>query len=188
MAVAVDDIVAADGSSDEPTAWDQADLDRLTVLVQDAVGYDIARGDRVTVVNTPFLKLEPEPIPEVQPQLWEQAWFWTTVKMVLGVLAFIIVVFMVLRPTMRRLTENSRKIKALEIKHQEALNAVNEVAAGAEATISPDGEVRITGSSKNLLPSPQDGLDEHIDLVKNMIDENPERVAQVIQGWTKAGD
>ena len=104
--------------------------------------------------------------------------------MVLGVLAFIVVVFMVLRPTMKGLTENSRRIKELEAKHQEALNAVNEVAAGAQATIGDDGRVTLTGASKNLLPSPKDSLDEQISMVKTMIDSDPDRVAQVIKGWT----
>lgn len=185
VAVAIDDLEPTSGSEGEGvTAWDQADIDRLSVLVQNAVGFDVTRGDRVTVVNTPFLREEPEPIPEIVAELWEEPWFWTAVKMVLGVLAFIIVVFMVLRPTMKRLTENSKKIKELEMKHRDALNAVNEVAAGAEATISPDGQVTLTGGGKNLLPSPDDNLDEKIDLVKNMVSEDPDRVAQVIQGWT----
>lgn len=190
VAVAVDDLSAesGDGAETEKTPWDQADLDRLTVLVQNAVGFDAARGDRVTVINTPFLRELPEPIPVVEPTLMEQPWFWTSVKMALGVLAFIVVIFMVLRPTMRRLTENSKKIKELEVKHQQALNAVNEVAAGAEAKISPEGEVTLTGASKNLLPSPEDHLDDQIDMVKSMVNEDPDRVAQVIQGWAERGE
>ena len=188
VAVAIDDLKAgAPAEGEEPgngkVAWPQADLDRLSALVQNAVGYDASRGDRVSVINTPFLREEIEPLPQVVPKMWEQAWFWSALKMALGVLAFIIVIFMVLRPTMKRLTENSSKIKDLEMRHQQALNAVNEVAAGGEATISADGQVTLTGAAKNLLPSPEDRLDDQISMVKNMVSEDPDRVAQVIQGW-----
>ncbi|NNL56592.1 MAG: flagellar M-ring protein FliF [Pseudomonadales bacterium] len=188
VAVAVDDLKAtasedAEVSAGAKVAWPAADLERLTALVQNAVGFDASRGDRVSVINTPFLREEIEPLPEVVPKMWEQAWFWNALKMALGVLAFIIVIFMVLRPTMKRLTENSKKIKELELRHQQALDAVNEVAAGGEATISADGEVTLTGASKNLLPSPADRLDDQITMVKDMVNEDPDRVAQVIQGW-----
>ncbi|NNC55323.1 MAG: flagellar basal body M-ring protein FliF, partial [Pseudomonadales bacterium] len=165
------------------TGWTQDELDRLTALVQNAVGYDAARGDRVSVINTPFLVPDPEPLPEVEVKMWEQPWFWNIVRTVLGVLAFIIIVFMVLRPTMRRLTENSQKIKELEIRHQAALNAVNEVAAGGEATISPDGDVTLTGASKNLLGGPGEKFAEVENQVRTLVDQDPARAAQVLQGW-----
>lgn len=188
VAVAVDDRpLAADGEEDNENtvtaeAWSQEDLDRLSVLVQNAVGYDDTRGDRVSVINTPFFKPE---IPEfVEPQIpiWEQSIFWTALKLVGGVLAFIIVVFMVLRPTMARLTENSKRLKDLEFKHQKALEAVTEVAKGAEATISEDGNVSL--SNRGFLPGPGDQLDQQINMARELVDSDPERVAQVIQGWS----
>jgi flagellar M-ring protein FliF len=191
VAVALDDLAASAATGEEQTeatSWQQADLDRLTVLVQNAVGYDASRGDRVTVVNTPFLRVVEEMPPIVELKLWEQSWFWTAIKMVLGVLAFFIIVFMVLRPTMKGLAENSRKLRELEVKHREALNAVNEVAGGAQASIAEDGSVTLTAANKNLLPSPADNLEGQIEMVKNMIDDDPDRVAQVIQGWTKTDE
>jgi len=190
VAVALDDLAQSGVAEEQAEAavWQQDDLDRLTVLVQNAVGYDASRGDRVTVVNTPFLKLEEEIPPLIEPKLWEQSWFWTAIKMVLGVLAFFIIVFMVLRPTMKGLAENSRKLKELEAKHREALNAVNEVAAGAQASISEDGKVTLSPGKDNLLPSPGDNLDGQIEMVKNMIDDDPDRVAQVIQSWTSSDE
>lgn len=189
VAVAVDDrpLVVSDGEEESESAvnteaWSQEDLDRLSVLVQNAVGYDDTRGDRVSVINTPFFKPE---IPEfVEPQIpiWEQSIFWTALKLVGGVLAFIIVVFMVLRPTMARLTENSKRLKDLEFKHQKALEAVTEVAKGAEATITDDGNVSL--SNRGFLPGPDDQLDQQINMARELVDSDPERVAQVIQGWS----
>ena len=70
VAVAVDDLRSADPLADQlqpPVNWSSESLQQLAVLVQDAVGYDALRGDRVTVVNTPFLQSlsEPAPLPEL---------------------------------------------------------------------------------------------------------------------------
>lgn len=189
VAVAVDNLLASaedtEAGSGETVSWAAADLAQLTQLVQNAVGYDVTRGDRVTVINTPFLNIEAEPEAPIELKIWEQELFWVGLKMVGGVLAFLILIFMVLRPTLKRLTENSRKIKELENKHMAALNAVSEVSAGsASAVIAADGTVTLSAPSKNLLPSPDDQLEDQIDMVRNMVSEDPDRVAQVIQGWS----
>lgn len=192
VAVAVDDRATAsqattdDGAEGGAVAqtepWTQEELDRLVVLVQNAVGYDATRGDRVSVVNTPFYRPEIEEFVEPQVAIWEQPIFWTLLKAVGAVLAFFIVIFMVLRPTMARLTENSRRLKELEFKHKQALEAVEEVAKGAEATITEDGNVSL--SNRSYLPSPGDQLDNQIGMARELVNNDPERVAQVIQGWS----
>lgn len=195
VAVALDDMPApapvAEANAEDAAVvsgkvpWQQEELDRFSLLVQNAVGFNASRGDRVTVINTPFMRPEYEPLPEVTVEIWEQPLFWTALRITLGVLGFLIVIFFVLRPALKRLIENSRKIKDLEAKHLEALNAVSQITEGsADAVIGDDGRVTLTSPSKNLLPSPQDDLDDQIGLVKNMIDDDPDRVAQVIQGWT----
>jgi flagellar M-ring protein FliF len=60
-------------------------LERLTALVRDAVGFDATRGDSVNVVNSSFLG-EPAAAPgelESVP-LWERAWAQTLAKVVAG--------------------------------------------------------------------------------------------------------
>ena len=184
VAVAVDDLAPAGSSDGEKQPWQAAELERMTLLVQNAVGYDAARGDKVSVVNTPFLRVEPEQAPLAEPPLWQQDWFLSIINKVLGVLGFLLLVFLVLRPTLKNLVDGSKKIRDLEAKHQAALKAVNEVAAGAEAVVGADGSVTLTGAANNLLPSPTDALDKKVDLVRNMINDDPERVAQVVQGWS----
>ncbi|MBT5923834.1 MAG: flagellar M-ring protein FliF [Cellvibrionales bacterium] len=204
VAVAVDDLLArAEDSATEgvegageseaaPTLrngklpWDASDLERLTVLVQNAVGYDVTRGDRVIVVNTPFLRIDPEIEAPMALKLWEQDVFWLGLKWFLGVAAFLMVIFMVLRPTLNRLTENSQKIKELEGRHKAALHAVMENSDGLTETVGPDGKVTLNSPNKNLLPSPDDRLEDQIDMVRNMVSDDPDRVAQVIQGWSNS--
>ncbi|MDG1938188.1 MAG: flagellar basal-body MS-ring/collar protein FliF, partial [Pseudomonadales bacterium] len=196
VAVAVDDLLASANDLDTeeegetPTLrngklpWEAVDLERLTVLVQNAVGYDVTRGDRVIVVNTPFLRESPEIAAPIALKLWEQDIFWLGLKWFLGVAAFLVIIFMVLRPTLNRLTENSKKIKELEGRHQAALNAVIANNEGLTETVGPDGKVTLTSPNKNLLPSPEDLLEDQIEMVRSMVADDPDRVAQVIQGWS----
>ena len=196
VAVAVDDLLASANDLDTeeegetPTLrngklpWEAVDLERLTVLVQNAVGYDVTRGDRVIVVNTPFLRESPEIAAPIALKLWEQDIFWLGLKWFLGVAAFLVIIFMVLRPTLNRLTENSKKIKELEGRHQAALNAVIANNEGLTETVGPDGKVTLTSPNKNLLPSPEDRLEDQIEMVRSMVADDPDRVAQVIQGWS----
>jgi flagellar M-ring protein FliF len=196
VAVAVDDLLASANDLDTeeegetPTLrngklpWEAVDLERLTVLVQNAVGYDVTRGDRVIVVNTPFLRVSPEIAAPIALKLWEQDIFWLGLKWFLGVAAFLVIIFMVLRPTLNRLTENSKKIKELEGRHQAALNAVIANNEGLTETVGPDGKVTLSSPNKNLLPSPEDRLEDQIEMVRSMVADDPDRVAQVIQGWS----
>ena len=202
VAVAVDDLLAnaddtsanqEEGEASEPQTptlrngklpWSAADLERLTVLVQNAVGYDVTRGDKVIVVNTPFLRIDAEIEAPIALKLWEQDIFWLALKWFLGVAAFLMIIFMVLRPTLNRLTENSQKIKELEGRHQAALNAVMANSEGLTETIGPDGKVTLNSPNKNLLPSPEDRLEDQIEMVRSMVADDPDRVAQVIQGWS----
>jgi len=194
VAVAIDDkptiatnspSEAGDGAeaTPEPTAnpWTQQELDQLVVLVQNAIGYDATRGDRVSVVNTAFFRPVQENVENYSLAIWEQPIFWTALKIAGGMLAFVIVVFMVLRPAMTGLTENSRRLRDLEHKHKQALLAVEEMQKGAEAKIEEDGTISLTPA---LISSEPSQLDQQISMVQELVDKDPDRVAQVIQGWT----
>lgn len=189
VAVAIDDkpgsAAAAETESDDAEAsaaasvWTQEELDRLAVLVQNAVGYDVTRGDRVSVINTPFFREDVEEFVEPNVPIWEQAIFWTAAKILGGVLAFLIVVFVILRPAMKRLTDTSKQMRELEYNHQQALQALNQ--AGGEASIGEDGKA----NSSRQLPSPGGAqLDGQLSMVRDMVSKEPERVAEVIQGWS----
>ena len=189
VAVAIDDkpgsaaATEAEGDDAEAgaaaSAWTQEELDRLAVLVQNAVGYDVTRGDRVSVINTPFFREDVEEFVEPNVPIWEQAIFWTAAKILGGVLAFLIVVFVILRPAMKRLTDTSKQMRELEYNHQQALQALNQ--AGGGTSIGEDGKA----NSSRQLPSPGGAqLDGQLSMVRDMVSKEPERVAEVIKGWS----
>lgn len=180
----------ADEESVEPimesVPWEQADLDRLVALVQDSVGYNALRGDRVTVINTPFMRETFSYDPPPPLELWEESWFWPAVKAALGVLGFLMVVFLIFRPALKRLTDNSKAVNELEAKHRQAIDQLNAAIAesGSSAQVDENGEVTFSPGTNPLLPPPEDRLGEQIDMVKQVIDDDPDRVVQVINDWT----
>ena len=104
VALAVDDMKVVDPETGEVSyqPWPEAELQRLSMLVRDAVGYSASRGDSVTVMNTAFA---PEEAVEFEaPGFWEQPWFWDLMKQVLAGLVILILVLGLLRPTLKTLS------------------------------------------------------------------------------------
>ncbi|MET0065669.1 MAG: flagellar basal-body MS-ring/collar protein FliF [Candidatus Thiodiazotropha sp.] len=177
VAVVVNDRAEVDEEGQVvPVKRTAEEITRIANLVKEAVGYDIQRGDRVQVISEAFfIPAPPEPLPE--PAIWEESWFWDTVRQVGGVLLFLVLVFGVLKPIMTRLTKQVVHVP------QEALAgaAAGEGGAmgGEEGGVAylPEGE----GEGLHL-PGPR-SYEKTLDAARGMIAEDPKRVAQVVKKW-----
>jgi len=190
VAVVIDDkrILAADGSvSTLPFA--QEDLNRLTELVKRAIGYDMRRGDEVTLTNAAFRvpdKLEALP---TEP-LWEQAWFLTLMKQLAAALVVLFIVFGVLRPTMRGLVakEEEPEKETEMVLDENGIPVAVPVRYDEEGNPIPvpvDDEGHLISSETEdllLLEAPQ-SYEKRLEYVKKLVDEDPKLVAQVLKGW-----
>ncbi|MDX5298628.1 MAG: flagellar M-ring protein FliF, partial [Gammaproteobacteria bacterium] len=183
VAVAVDDLRRVDPETGKLTyvPWPQEELQRLTLLVRDAVGYSAARGDSVTVVNTPFALPEEQIFEE--PQFWEQPWFWDLMKQVLAGLAILVLVLGLLRPTLRNLSSTAER------ERDKALAGDEDGLEGLDR-LESDSVLRgaIEGGSEFLLPSASEGYDRQLNALKGLIAEDPARVAQVVRQWVNADE
>ncbi|HER34895.1 MAG: flagellar M-ring protein FliF [Halothiobacillaceae bacterium] len=81
-------------------------LEQMRALVAQAVGIDEARGDQVTLRSFPFVNQEIEP---VSTPVWEQGWFWTTLKNAGLGLAMLLVFLLVARPLLKMLADSRRE-------------------------------------------------------------------------------
>jgi len=115
VAVAIDDIRNINPETGEVTfePWDANELERLTLLVRNAVGFSAARGDSVNVINTPFAPKIVEPF--VEPEIWEQDWFFDAIWRVSAILMAIIVIFAVVRPVFKNLATSGAELKELAL-------------------------------------------------------------------------
>src|SRR5690606_39473774 len=78
----------------------------LEVLVRDAVGFNAARGDSVNVINSPFMGKSDASLGE--PDFWTQPGFWEILKQVLAGLFILLLIFGVIRPTIKSLANRGR--------------------------------------------------------------------------------
>ncbi|HEX7817089.1 flagellar basal-body MS-ring/collar protein FliF [Dyella sp.] len=154
----------------------QQELQHLTDLTKNAVGFDAQRGDTVTVINQPFHqgvtddKLPPEPF-------WQRPGMMDLIKQGVGVLVALIVGFVFLRPMMKGLLKGP------------APTAMQPALAAPIPTVSvrlddDDDEVAGNGAGRTRLGSPQAmAYEQKIGLARRMVAENPKQVAQVVKNW-----
>lgn len=182
VAVAIDDMKVADAESRQISyqPWSEAELQNLTMLVRDAVGYSAVRGDSVTVMNTAFAP--EEAVVFDAPGFWEQSWFWDLMKQVLAGLVILVLVLALLRPTLKGLSGGNRSGNAREL-------------AGSGSYDGLDGESGDTALQQALsspgdlfLPGAAGGYDRQLNALKGLITEDPARVAQVMRQWVNVDD
>ena len=154
-------------------------IDQLSALVKGAIGYDVGRGDTVTVIPQQFLKPELITVEEQVVEIWEEPWFQSAMKQVLAALVLIVVLFGVLRPILKNIsTSGARDL--------EMGGMLGE--AGADAPFGAvggdlDDNVTLSSGPDALLPGPNDGYNQQLTAVKSMVSEDPRRVAQVMKSW-----
>ncbi|AQZ95002.1 flagellar basal-body MS-ring/collar protein FliF [Halopseudomonas phragmitis] len=182
VAVVVDDPLLPNAEGElVRTPLTEADIARLTRLVQDAVGYDASRGDSVSVINTAFVA-EGE-VPEIPSiPFWSEPWFWDIAKQILGILFVLVLVFGVLRPVLKNLAGAG---KSTETAGYPA--SIDDIDLGDDLR---DDQVSLSGpaSSAMMLPPPNAGYEQQLNAIKGLVAEDPGRVAQVVKEWINADD
>jgi flagellar M-ring protein FliF len=162
------------------------EIERISNLVKEAVGFNMTRGDSVRVINESFfIPKPPEPLPE--PAFWEQSWFWDVIRQVGGVLLVVLLIFGVLKPTMNRLTKQVVAEGVLAEGVAGAGGVPGEAGAEGVAGQLTDAAARAqlglqTDEAEVHMPGPQ-SYEKTIDAARNMIHQDPKRVAQVVKRW-----
>lgn len=179
VAVVVDDLASINAENGEGsrTPWEQNELERLRILVQDAVGYSALRGDSVNVVNTPFV-IETPIVTEDIP-IWKQDWIWDIVKQAMAVIFVLVLVFGILRPILRNLATTGT---AGNVAGLGAAGEVNAELAGLDGADFSSDSVTF-GSDNELLPTPNESFDYQLNAIRSMVAEDPARVAQAVKQW-----
>lgn len=182
VAVVVDDRVVADaGGPPRREPRSQEEISRIEALVQEAVGYSVQRGDRVQVVNAAFHTGEElAPLPE--PPLWEQPWFWDLMRQAGAVLLVLLLIFGVLRPTMKRLTTPAA-IEGEGAQGAAGEGALARAEEGLEGELAEEDELAALGKDERIrLPGPG-SYERTLEAARQLVREDPKRVAQVVRRW-----
>jgi flagellar M-ring protein FliF len=142
------------------------ELDKLTALVRESIGFKAERGDSVKVINAPF---RIETLPTVQLPWWKEPELQELLRSValpaalavVGLLVF----FGLVRPGLKALLAAPRTLPGAR------LHAVEDEPAALPAP---------------SLPPPRPN--EHLDHAKLMARQNPAAVAGILRGWVGGGE
>lgn len=179
VAIVIDDkeTVGADGNVTS-APWTDAEIERLTILVRDAVGFSAARGDSVNILNEPFRAVAPMSVTEAK--WWENDIYKFYAKQGVGFLIIAVLLVGLLRPVLKSLASAGLKTRA----DDEARELAALQAAGVDGFDSlSDETVTLTGGDALLLPSPEESYEQQLNAVKGLVAEDAGRVAQVIKRW-----
>jgi flagellar M-ring protein FliF len=150
------------------TPLTDTELEQLTALVQQGIGFDAQRGDVVKVVNAPF-RVETVPTADELP-LWQQPWLVDLLRSAAapGALALVAlgIVFGLVRPAVTAVLAPPPP--------PAPGSRVDEVVGGNPALPAPGGALP-------ALAAPQQS--ERIEAARAMARQNPAAMAQVVSGW-----
>jgi flagellar M-ring protein FliF len=178
VAVVVDDKLVPDEEGNLVRAPRTAEeLERITTLVRDAVGFTAERGDTVNVVNVSFTEAQGlEPLPE--PPLWKQAWLWDLVKEIFAWTLAAVVLLFALRAVIRSISPARTE--------PEPGDAAAAQLAGPGMT---EDHLTLSGSTATVqLPGPDQTYEENLNQARQMALQDPKRVAQVVRSWITADE
>ncbi len=175
VAVLVDDLQKqdADGNMTRSPLNDAA-ITRLQTLVKEAVGYDSVRGDSVNVINASFyIPEKQEALPE--QGLFEKPWVHNIIKQALGGLVVLILIFGVLRPVLRSLTDKGTQEQKLRLAE----------AGGYSGGEFGEDTVNITSDGSGNVPqlAAPGQMEDQLQAAKGLVNQDPGQVAQVVKTW-----
>jgi|KBSMisStandDraft_5_1062788.scaffolds.fasta_scaffold33486_3 flagellar M-ring protein FliF len=152
-------------------------LEHVTQLVKDAVGFDEARGDNVNVVNASFTSdAAPSDTDLESPAFWESPVFLNMAKLFGGITVLLVLVLSVLRPMVRTLIGPQRQQMQLMPRSATAggPNVSDPVAVGAGDTPALPG-----APAKEVVLTHE----QQVAQARTLANQDAKRVAQVVRGW-----
>ncbi len=184
VAVLLDNVPRA-GTNGKTTeqALSAAELTRIEALVKQAVGFDQARGDTVSVMNAPFVREKPAADPG--PNWWEDPRVRDGLRLLLGAVVVLALVFGVLRPALRQIT-GPAPVKKLPGADDPLEPHSADVRLVADDNLLPeleDDTAQIAAEKKIPIALPSDAYEDRLRQAREAVKADSKRVAQVVKGW-----
>ena len=145
-----------------PEKLDDAELEAMTKLVRDAVGYDEKRGDTVSVSSMAFWQPPENTAPAEEPGFLQSPAVQSYAKQGLAAALVLIVVLVLVKPLLRALAGGA----PAALGEQAAL-------AGPGGTLAANSRIPLS-------------YDDKVSVARQLADKNPERVAQIVRAWVQS--
>ncbi|WP_329742669.1 flagellar basal-body MS-ring/collar protein FliF [Dyella sp. A6] len=171
VAVLVDNkLVAGPKGTTKSVPFTAQELQRLTELTKNAVGFDAARGDSVTVINQSFSQVPGQQSLPTQ-SFWQRPGMLDLIKQGVGLLVALIVAFGLLRPLLRGVFKGPATAQPAELPAP-----VPTVSVRVDDDADEEQGVRLAGPS-------HEAYEQRIQLARRMVNDDPRQVAQVVKNW-----
>ncbi|GJM11665.1 MAG: flagellar M-ring protein [Pseudohongiella sp.] len=166
---------SATAAAENNPELDAQKIQRITQLVQEAIGFNAARGDTVSVIHEPFVAeaeiLAAEPI-----AFWQQDWFFSILKQLAAGFGVIFLIFGVLRPAMQLTLTAPPAASAAPALAGGTVELTGEHIQAASATGEP-------GAVPALANGGRSSYDQNLTLAQSLVQNEPARAARMIQNW-----
>lgn len=149
------------------------EINLITGLVKEVIGFREERGDSIAVINSTFMEqIKIEPLPE--EVFWKNPMVWTWLKQGLAALVVIFMIFGIVKPALRSFSGKPNT--------QASGNKQLENTSQADG-----GEEKLTLSLQHkgaeALPAPPKVYGDILNMARAMAVDDPKRVAKVVKDW-----
>lgn len=189
-AVVVDDRAALEAGQPVRKPLAPEEIEQITALVKQAVGFNAERGDSVNVMNATFA---PSPFDEAPLPVWQQMWFLELVKWIVIAVLALAILLLVVRPALRHLHVLPTPAEAAQQgngKHDPHSGTATAALSGPDAHGLEgllEDRVEISGVLENgqhqALNTAVEQLEQRMDLARSLVAEDPKRAVHVIKNW-----
>ncbi len=143
------------------------EIEKLTALVQQGIGFDAERGDKVQVVNAPFHA--DAPAPETETPLWEQPWVLDLLRSgatpAALVLVALIALFGFVRPALKAATTPPAPAPGSQL----------------DAVVADEEKLPLPEPETAQLEAP--ASNDKLEAARRLAKENPAAVANIMRSW-----
>ena len=174
VAVLIDNMRSTDKEGKvKEVALSAQQLEHVTQLVKDAVGFDESRGDNVNVVNASFTTEPTPPEGELEsPPFWESPLFLNMAKLGAGLAILLVLVLSVLRPMVRSLVGPTRA-------HVQIIPRVAGETVDNDP-LQPGNNPALPGADPKAIALSHE---QQVAAARTLVNQDAKRVAQVVRGW-----
>lgn len=170
----------AEGASAEPQPRTQAELANIRRLLQGGVGFDVQRGDTIEVVSVPFARnVIADPI---EPPIYEQDWFIRMVKLIVGTLITLVLIFVVIVPMLKRLIYPE---DTTEVYDENSLSSGLDLGDETMDMLTQEFDAKSVGFAADgtlMLPDLH-GDEDLLKAVRALVANEPELSSLVVKNW-----
>lgn len=168
IAVVLNDLQIKTPDGVEYKPLPKEEIEKITSLIRESVGFNELRGDKISVVNERFFSEQLPKIQKYRQPFYMQGWFIQVVKAVLFLVGFIIFAFFVWRPFYKNLFDDN---------------------ANAEKSLAKTEEAKMESSAVELERNYNtNNFQNSVAETKAIFQKSPDVAANVIKKWINASD